>query len=189
MKQKILFIEPPKDYWFLMGEYLPPPTALLTLAAYIKRELPEVEIGLLDCQAEQKEWKDIEKYIVSSRPTIVATSGYTCNAYVCARTAEIAKKVNPEITTVVGGQHFTFTAEQSLMDFPEIDYIVRGEGEVTIVELLKALKTGKGFSKIKGISYTHVTDIIHNPDRELIENLDTLPYPAYELVEKNLTKY
>lgn len=189
MRQKILFIEPPKDYWFLMGEYLPPPTALLALAAYINRELPEVEVDVLDCQAEQKNWQDIEKYIESSSPTIAATSGFTCNAYVCARTAEIAKTVNPDIVTIVGGQHFTFTAEQSLMDFPEIDYIVRGEGEVTIAELLKVLKTGKGVDKVLGISYTRETDIIHNPDRELIENLDTLPYPAYNLVEDNLDKY
>jgi anaerobic magnesium-protoporphyrin IX monomethyl ester cyclase len=189
MKQKILMIEPPKDYWFLMGEYLPPPTALLALAAYIKRELPKIDVEVLDCQAEQKNWNDIEKYISSSAPTIVATSGYSCNAYVCARTAEIAKKINSEITTIVGGQHFTFTAEQSLMDFPEIDFIVRGEGEVTTVKLLEALQTGKGFARIKGISYTHETDIIHNPDRDLIENLDTLPYPAYELVGKNLNKY
>jgi len=189
MRQKILFIEPPKDYWFLMGEYLPPPTALLALAAYIQRELPEVEIEVLDCQAEQKNWKDIEKYLTSTKPSLVAMSGFTANAYVCARTAEIAKKVNPEIVTVVGGQHFTFTAEQSLMDFPEIDYIVRGEGEVTFFKLIKALKKGKGIEKIKGLSYTHVTDIIHNPDRELIKNLDTLPYPAYDLVENNLDKY
>ncbi|PXF60588.1 MAG: hypothetical protein C4B59_08675 [Candidatus Methanogaster sp.] len=66
-----------------------------------------------------------------------------CNAYVCARVVEVAKKVNDYIVTVVGGQHFSFSAEESLNDFPEIDYIVRGEGEVTLVELIKTLRDEK----------------------------------------------
>jgi len=118
MISKILFIEPPKDYWFLMGEYLPPPTGLLALAAYLERELSDIEIEVLDCQAERKSWKDVEKFIESFSPSIVATSGFTCNAYVCARLAEIAKTVNNEIVTILGGQHFSFTAEESLNDFP-----------------------------------------------------------------------
>ena len=93
---KILFIEPPRNYWFVMGEYLPPPTTLLILAAYIEKELPELEIEILDCQAERISWQDLEKHIESSDPSIVLTSGFTCNAYSCARTAEIAKTVNKE---------------------------------------------------------------------------------------------
>jgi anaerobic magnesium-protoporphyrin IX monomethyl ester cyclase len=189
MISKILFVEPPKDYWFLMGEYLPPPAGLLILAAYIEEQLPDVEIEILDCQAEKKDFKDIEKYIEYFSPSIVATSGFTCNAYLCARVAEIAKKVSDDIITVVGGQHFSAAAEESLNDFPEIDYIIRGEGEVTFVDLIRALETGKNIGEIKGISFKHNKEIIHNPPRPLIQNLDTLPYPAYHLVEKNIEKY
>ncbi|MCK4367933.1 MAG: cobalamin-dependent protein, partial [Thermoplasmata archaeon] len=92
---RILFVEPPKDYWFLMGEYLPPPTGLLVLAAYLERELPDVEIDVLDCQAERKDWKDVERRIESLAPHVVAASGFTANAYACARIAEAAKKVSP----------------------------------------------------------------------------------------------
>ncbi|MFA5771637.1 MAG: cobalamin-dependent protein [Thermoplasmata archaeon] len=186
---KILFVEPPKDYWFLMGEYLPPPTGLLVLAAYIEKELPDIEIDILDCQAERKDWKDLETQIASFSPSIVATSGFTCNAYVCARVVEIAKTVNKDIITVVGGQHFSFTAEKSLMDFPEIDYIIRGEGEITLVELIKALRDHKNIGEVSGLSFKHNGKIIHTPSRPLIENLDSLPYPAYHLVEKNIKNY
>ncbi len=189
MLSKILFIEPPKDYWFLMGEYLPPPTGLLALAAYLERELPDIEIEILDCQAERKSWKDVEKFIESFSPSIVATSGFTCNAYVCVRVAEIAKTVNNEIITILGGQHFSFTAEESLNDFPEIDYIVRGEGEITLVELIKTLRKGGNLAKVKGLSFRHNGNIVHTPRRELIQNLDTLPYPAYHLIEKNIERY
>ncbi|UCE36403.1 MAG: radical SAM protein [Thermoplasmata archaeon] len=189
MNSKILFVEPPKDYWFIMGEYLPPPTVLLILAAYVERELPDMEIEILDCQAQEKTWEDIGKHVESFSPGIVSTSGFTCNAYACARVAEIAKKVNEDIVTVLGGLHFSQVPEESLSDFPEIDYIVRGEGEQTLVELIKTLRNGKNAKDVKGLSFTHNGNIIHTPDRPLIENLDLLPYPAYHLVEDQTKKY
>ena len=150
---KLLFVEPPRNYWFVMGEYLPPPSALLILAAYIERELPEIEIEVLDCQAERMNWQSLEKYIESSQPSIVLTSGFTCNAYTCIRTCEIAKKVDEHIITVAGGIHFSFTPEESLICFPEIDIIVRGEGELTLVDLLQTLHK-KGM-EIGNHSHTH----------------------------------
>jgi len=186
---KILFVEPPRDYWFIMGEYLPPPTGLLTLAAYIEREIPEIEVEVLDSQAERIGWKDLEKRIESSSPTIVATSGFTCNAYSCARTVEIAKTLDEKIITIVGGSHFSFTPDESLMNYPEIDYIVRGEGEETIVELLRALQNDGPVDRVRGISFRHNGKTIHTPARPFIENLDSLPMPAYHLVEDNIKEY
>jgi anaerobic magnesium-protoporphyrin IX monomethyl ester cyclase len=189
MAVRILFVEPPKDYWFIMGEYLPPPTTLLSLAAYVEREVRDVDIEVLDCQAERVGWKGVEKRIGSYAPNIVATSGFTCNAYACARVAELAKTIDPSIITVVGGQHFSNTAEESLNDFREIDYVVRGEGERTLMELIRAVVKQKDLSTIDGLSFRADDRIIHNPPRELIEDLDSLPFPAYHLVEKNLNKY
>jgi anaerobic magnesium-protoporphyrin IX monomethyl ester cyclase len=140
MKSSILFVEPPRNFWFVMGEYLPPPSALLILAAYVERELPGVDIDIVDCQADRLDWKSLERYIESANPSMVLTSGFTTNAYTCAKTCEIAKTVNEDIVTIVGGIHFSFTPEESLHSFPEIDYIVRGEGEYTVVDLIKTLK-------------------------------------------------
>ncbi len=189
MISKILFVEPPKNYWFVMGDYLPPPSTLLILAAYVERELPEAEIEILDCQAKQLNWQGLEKYIESSKPQMVLTSGFTCNAYVCAKTCEIAKKVDENIITVAGGIHFSFTSEESLRNFPEIDIIVRGEGELTTVELIKTLNKKGKLNNVLGISYRHRGVIVHTPARPLIKNLDSLPYPAYHLVEDNIKKY
>jgi len=186
---KILFVEPPKDYWFLMGEYLPPPTGLLVLAAYIEEKIPDFEIEVMDCQAEGKDFRGVEDRIEDVSPSIVAFSGFTCNAYVCARAAEIAKKVNPDITTIAGGQHFSSTAEESLLNFPEIDFIIRGEGEETLVELIQALRAGRNLAYVRGLSFWHNNSVIHTPRRPLIPDLDKLPYPAYHLVEKNMEKY
>jgi hypothetical protein len=54
MKSSLLFVESPRNYWFVMGEYLPPPSSLLILAAYIERELPGIDIEIVDCQADHQ---------------------------------------------------------------------------------------------------------------------------------------
>ena len=187
---KILFVEPPKHFWFVMGEYLPPPLGILELAAYVEKEMPGVEVEVLDCQASGLEWSDLEKAIESSSPDIVASSSLaTCNAYTTVRTLATAKKVNPSVLTVAGGQHFTATADASLRTYPEIDTIVRGEGELTLVDLANATKNPRPFSDIKGISFRRNGEVFHNPDRSLIANLDELPMPAYHLVKDHFHKY
>lgn len=187
---KVLFIEPPKDVWFVMGEYLPPPYGIIQLAAYLEREVKNAEVEVLDCNAERVDWKQLENRVQSSNPDIVASSSLaTCNTYVVARTLETAKKVNPNILTVTGGQHFTATAQESMEMYPEIDVIVRGEGEQTLTELVKKANKEIALSKVAGISFRHEGKIAHNPPRVLIENLDDLPFPGYHLVKDIVYKY
>jgi anaerobic magnesium-protoporphyrin IX monomethyl ester cyclase len=187
---KVLFVEPPKDYWFVMGEYLPPPYGILQLAAFLENKMKDVEIEVIDCQAMALDWKGLEKHIESFNPDIVASSGFaTCNAYVTARTLETAKKLKPEVLTVTGGQHFTVTAQESLEAYPEIDVIIRGEGEETLVELVRAVNEKSNFSGIKGISFRHGQEILHNPSRPLMESLDELPFPGYHFVEDYAHRY
>src|SRR4030043_111882 len=187
---KVLFMEPPKDIWFVMGEYLPPAYGIIQLGAYLEKNVEGVEVEVLDCNAEHVDWKDMEKRIESSNPDIVASSSLaTCNVYVVARTLETAKKVNSDIISVTGGQHFTATSQESLEEYPEIDVVVRGEGERTLTEFVKNASNKRAFPKIEGISFRHGGKIVHNPARPLIENLDELPYPGYHLVKNSISKY
>ncbi len=187
---KVLFIEPPRDFWFVMGEYLPPPYGIIQLAAYLEREAKDVEIEVLDCTAQQTDWEGMKKRIESFNPDVVAASAFaTCNTYLAVRTLEIAKKTNSEILTVTGGQHFTATAQESLETYPEIDVIVRGEGEETLTELVKNAAKKSSFPKIKGISYKHKAKILHNSSRPLIKSLNDLPYPGYHFVKDIVHKY
>ena len=187
---KVLFVEPPKDIWFVMGEYLPPPYGIIQLAAYLEREVKDAEIEVLDCNAQQVDWKGMEKQIESFNPDIVASSALaTCNTYLIARTLEIAKKVNPDILTVTGGQHFTATTQESLETYQEIDVIVRGEGEQTLAELARNANKRSSFPRIEGISFRHKRKIVHNAPRRLIENLEELPYPGYHFVKDVVDRY
>jgi anaerobic magnesium-protoporphyrin IX monomethyl ester cyclase len=187
---KVQFIEPPKDFWFVMGEYLPPPTAALQLAAYIEKKRPNDEITVLDCQAERLDWSDMEKRIEKENPHIVAVSSLaTCNTYTVIRTLDTAKKVAPDAFTITGGQHFTALAVPSLQEYPSLDAVVRGEGEETLVEVADALETGGGFADILGLTYRHGLEVVSNPDRPFIPDLDALPMPGYHFVEHNLDRY
>jgi anaerobic magnesium-protoporphyrin IX monomethyl ester cyclase len=187
---KVLFVEPPKDIWFVMGEYLPPPYGIIQLAAYLEAKVEDVTVEVLDCNAEKVDWTQMEQRIASFNPDIVCSSSLaTCNTYAVAKTLETAKRVAPSILTVTGGQHFTATAKESLETYPEIDMIVRGEGEQTLTELVKRLIAKKSILEIQGLSFRKSGQIIHNSPRPLIENLDDLPFPGYHLVKDLMSKY
>ena len=187
---RILFVEPPKEFWFVMGEYLPPPLGMITLAAYLRRYEPSLEIEVLDCQAERVDWKGVEKRIEDFNPDIVAPSCIgTCNAYAALRIAGVAKKVSPDITTVLGGPHYTTFARETLESYPEVDLVVRGEGEQTLAEVVDSLNGRIDISDVKGISFRNNGKVVTTPDRPLIENLDDLPFPGYDFVEKHLKRY
>jgi anaerobic magnesium-protoporphyrin IX monomethyl ester cyclase len=187
---RVLFVEPPKDYWFIMGEYRPPPFGILCLAAYLEANLEDVEISVVDCQAEQLQWDGLEDRISNFKPDMVCPGALsTVNTYLVARTVQLAKKVNPDITTVVGGLHFSFLASESLEAYPEIDYVVRGEGEHTLLDLAKTLESGKPLKQVKGITYRDKGKIVQTPDRPHIKNLDSLPYPGYHFVRDYMKHY
>jgi anaerobic magnesium-protoporphyrin IX monomethyl ester cyclase len=186
---EIALVEPPKDFWFVMGKYIPPPFGLLCLAAYLEKSKPGINITIIDCQSEGLEWVGLEKKLTELQPDIVAASGLaTANAFYSLRVCQLAKQLNQETITVLGGQHFTALAHETLSVYPEVDFIVRGEGEQTFTEFVTCVDQGTGFDSVLGLSYrTH--DLVHNPDRPLLCNLDKMPSPAYHLVSEHMKDY
>ena len=96
------------------------------------------------------------------------------------RAFQLAKKFSSlGIPVVMGGPHATFLPEESLI---YADYVVRGEGEETIVELIEHLESGIPLHDIKGLSYRKGDAYVHNPDRPFIQDLDSAPIPDFDLV-------
>jgi len=89
-------------------------------------------------------------------------------------------KENSSAITILGGIHATIAPEECAKS-GFIDYVVRGEGEETIAELVTALEKNKEVKKIKGLSFKNKGKVIHTPNRELIKNLDEIPFPARHL--------
>ena len=92
------------------------------------------------------------------------------------------KQANPSLPIILGGAHATLLPEETLASAPEIDIIVRGEGEKTIVALLSALENKQPLDNILAISYRKNGAIISTPDRSENVDLESLPFLAYHLL-------
>lgn len=92
------------------------------------------------------------------------------------------KAARPGIEIIWGGYHPTFAPYEALRDFTEVDIVVRGEGEVTLLELLQAQQAGRDLADVAGIGYRDGRRIRLTPARALIQNLDEIPFPARDLL-------
>jgi anaerobic magnesium-protoporphyrin IX monomethyl ester cyclase len=97
------------------------------------------------------------------------------------------KKINKNYITIVGGPHPTAQPIQILKELEDLDFVITGEGEYTFKELLNEINSTKNYSKIPGLTYRDGIEIIKNQTRELIEDLDSIPFPAWE--KYNLKRY
>lgn len=91
------------------------------------------------------------------------------------------KERNANVKIVVGGVHPTALPEETLEN-KDIDYVVRGEGEITFYELIESIRNNTAIESIDGISYKKYGKVKHNEDRNLIQNLDAIPFPARDLI-------
>jgi len=96
------------------------------------------------------------------------------------RAIEAAHQRFPRLQIVLGGIHASIMYQQLLRKYP-FTIVVLGEGEVTLVELLAALETGRDLSEIAGIAYVKNGQVITTAARPLVEDLDSLPFPRHEI--------
>ncbi len=155
---------------------------VLSLAAFLEKNHIQVEI--IDALWDDLSLNDLEKIILKSKPDLVGISCYAGSRSQDFKVIKIVKKANPNIVTVLGGPQATTTAEEILRNIPELDFIVQGEGELTLLELCKNIERNKEVKTIQGIAYMHDSTFIQNPLRPLVQDLDTLPFPARHLHPK-----
>lgn len=115
--------------------------------------------------------------------------GFTATSPMMKHAEELARNIkenNPNTTIIFGGSHPSVLPENTLKN-KNIDIVVRGEGEITMLEIVQAIDKGLPFDMIDGISFRIKKSIIynHNPERELIENIDFLPFPARNLMSQD----
>jgi len=160
-----------------------PPLGLAWIASYLETRGYPVE--LVDLQVDKRSVEDV---IRQTKPKILGIAGTSHTRYESFECARIAKKIDNKIFTIYGGSHATFTPEDTLKHIPEIDAVVMGEGEETMQEVTEAvLRNSPDLSSIKGLSYRNGGEIVVNPPRPRIQNLDGLPFPARHLM--NIKEY
>ena len=179
---KVQLFVPPKGYiaqrW---GEGTTmPPLGILYLAAVLERE--NIKVDVVPADVLDFSWEDIENRIREFSPDIVGVTTTTENRFDSFRLASTVKKIDPEILTVLGGPHISMAKKDTLIHVKEVDIAVIGEAEKTLVELARSIKQGRDFSKIKGIIIRRNNDIVFTGQREWIEDLDSLPFPARHLI-------
>jgi len=93
---------------------------------------------------------------------------------------------HPHIKIILGGVGTKAIEKEILSEFPWIDIIVRGEGEITSVELMKSLKNGGDLTGIKGITYRQKGNVVENPDRPRISDIDSISFPAFNKIDLSM---
>jgi radical SAM superfamily enzyme YgiQ (UPF0313 family) len=160
------------------------PLGLLYVAAYAEERGRSVQV--MDVNAEHLQLEDIERFVREHRPRWMGFTSVTAQIASTHHIAAMVKRVSPESRVVIGGAHATAMSGEVLED-PNIDYVIRGEGE----ESFFALVDGQPLESIGGLSYRDgaaLQPVIHNPMAAPIENLDLLPTPAYHLIKFDLYK-
>lgn len=165
-----------------------PPLGLLYLASYIKQNSKH-QVHVLDAQVDCLGYDDdFLKRIEDIGPDIVGVSAMTFTLIDVLKTIklvqEVGKKFDRKIITVLGGSHPHLYPEETIC-LENIDFVVKGEGEVSFLKLLEALDGNGNFSEIKGLVYRKDGQIFNNPVGDLIENLDGLPFPDRGLLPVN----
>ena len=157
-----------------------PPLGLLYIGASLEQDGHNVEI--IDFGAETVSKEQLENSLTTS--DAVGISICTNNYEKAADTAREIKEIDPEIPLIIGGPHCTFLKKRSLSDVPDADIAVELEGEIVILDLVKFIQGRKKLSDIHGIYYRSNNRIKSGKPYRIIEDLDSLPFPARHLVEK-----
>ena len=115
--------------------------------------------------------------LILLRPDILAFSTYIWSISRIIAVSGAIKACYPDCKIILGGPEVSFNSEEILLKNPDIDFIIRGEGEVTFKELLEALIQGKNLDAVKGITYRSESKVRRNQERPFIKDLDELPSP------------
>lgn len=184
--KKILFITPPFHAGVVevAGSWVP--LYYVYLAGATRAAGYQTEI--YDAMTKNVGYDEIEEKIISSKPDYVAVAAITCTSPDAIKVVELAKRLDPGITTIMGGVHASFMYDELFSLTDALDFVVRGEGEETIVELLDAAAKNGALSGVKGIAYRADGKVLATPPRPLMKNLDGLPM-AWDLLDWNDYRY
>jgi radical SAM superfamily enzyme YgiQ (UPF0313 family) len=182
----VLLICPNYHSKFLITDAIVYPINLAMLAAYLRER--NITVKIIDGRAFNYRLNDYKKDIVRYNPKIVGITVVTSFVNQAVDIAKEIKNISKDIFVVVGGAHISALPEETLKNYEYFDIAVVGEGEQTLYELTeKIIKKDYHFSDIDGIYYRENGNIQFTKTRALFKDLDSLPYPAFDLL--SLEKY
>lgn len=182
IKRRIILVHPRGSNWMkgsrdvIASANRMIPHGILSIAAWLAKE--GFEVFIHDCLGPyaSQDFQTNIREILALDPAIVGFSATTSSFPDAANMAQAIKNSRPNVTTVCGGVHCSALGASLLKDYPAFDFIIKGEGEITFAELAY----GRNPAEIDGLVWRLENEVVENSPREMIPDLDILPFPAYE---------
>jgi len=160
------------------------PLGLGYIAAFLKKH--GFQVTLYEPEAQHMNYTSIRDIFRRDRPDVIGIGSSTPNFFNAIELAKIAKETC-NCKVVLGGIHASALSNYIVEQFHDyFDFVVSGEGEHTMLEFMQHLKEEQTPKDVSGLSFWQGDQVVHNPARKPIENLDSLPYPARELLPMDL---
>lgn len=190
MKNVTLCVPPQGYFAERWQESSMPSLGVLYIAARLERE--GIPVRTLPSHVMKMTVDDIVRHVLAEKPDIFGLTVTTENRLEAFDVARKIKRARPETFVVLGGPHCSATGSDTITHIPEVDMVVSGEGENTMVELVRALEAGGGvaaFSRIEGVTYRDAGKAVFTGPRMKIADLNTQPFPARHLEDMSLYNF
>ncbi len=162
----------------LDGNNVVPPLGLMYIAAVLEKAGHKVQIFDSDPEYQDTMMQEIKDF----NPDLIGLSFLTVAYQRAFNLAKALKKELPDVTYCAGGVHPTVKPKETLTEF-DVDFVVVGEGEATIVEACEKLEKKEGVDGVNGVMFRKDGEIVTTPPREMIKDLDSIPFPARHLID------
>lgn len=185
MKARVALVNPPYPVEAPQAIFIP--LGISYLAAVLEENGYSVDV--VDCQTSRPNQKELEDKFRILNPDIIGVTSATLTYLPALEILKAAKTALPNCTTMIGGPHVTVMDEQTFTESANVDIVVRGEGEQTMLELAGLVSNGnlKNLSEVAGITFRKNGQVFRTPDRPFMQDIDALPHPAHKHFE--VTKY
>lgn len=185
-RRKILFVTPPYRCGVVdvIGRW--PPLGFVYLAGSAR--LAGLDAEIYDARAKDHGYPEIEQQFRRSDASYIASTAITASIDDSVKTLELAKSINPDVVTILGGLHSTLCYEEVLTSTAAVDYIVCGEGETTLRELLRTLEDGGDPGDVPGLAFRRNGAIVKTARRDAAGSPDDLP-AAWDLLDWQEYRY
>ncbi|HBA40309.1 MAG TPA: hypothetical protein DCZ05_11360, partial [Deltaproteobacteria bacterium] len=185
---KLLFLTPPMGNWVRWGsKHIACNPLHAQLAAFV-REKKAAEVAVLDCRALELSEQEMVERVKEESPdavflgTRLITDGGAKPIVRTLETAVTLKEAIPSLITITGGLGISAMSKELLTLSPQLDFIIVGEAEPTLLELLEELKREQPRpAEVRGLAFRKDSKIALSPPRPLLPDLNQLPMPAYDL--------